>query len=125
MRVGRESQCFCGSVRNSNHDYFWGYPSLAKMFLRNVDDQILSAKSEVRASPALHIFRGRLREGGNDNRQRNRGVAVHIGSQRAAAQFSVYQRFIKRDGTRPAAWVRRIGRNLNCVLVTVNLLFED
>src|SRR5204863_10214507 len=75
--------------------------------------------------PYLHIFRGGLRGRGDDCWQSDGGVAVHVGSQSAAFQFSVNQRFIEGHDNRTPTGMGSIGSDLNRVLVSVNLLFED
>src|SRR5438128_10962160 len=44
---------------------------------------------------------------------------------RAASELAVNQPLVERDGVGTAAWMRRIRRDLNCVLVTVMMVFED
>ena len=61
----------------------------------------------------------------DDNRQGDRRVAVHISRKRAAPKFAEDQRLVESHGARAAAGMRRVGGNLNRVLMTVHLLLED
>src|SRR5258708_5505044 len=92
---------------------------------RYFDDQVLTAEGKVWPAAAFHVLRGRLRKGGNDNRQRYGRVAIYVRGQRATSQLAVHQRLIKRDGAAAPAAVGRVGGDLNRVLVAVNLLLED
>src|SRR2546425_7455685 len=98
---------------------------LANILLRNVDNQIFAGKGEVWTAASFHVFGGCLRERGDHNRQRDCCVAIHERSQRAAAKLAIDQRFVEGDGGRAAARMRRVGRELNRVLVAVNLLLEN
>src|SRR5258708_28934206 len=95
------------------------------LVLRHFDRQVFAGEDEIRPAAAFHEFRGGLRERGDDDWQSDGRVAVDVSSQRPAPELAVNQRFIKRDGTRTATGMRRVSGDLNRVLVTVDLLFEN
>src|SRR5713226_2913274 len=102
-----------------------GYCQPRKDHLGHFDGQVLAGEDEIRPAAAFHELRGGLRERGDDDWQSDRRVAVDVSGERAASELAVNQRFIKCDGARPATWMRRIGGDLNRVLVTVDLLLEN
>src|SRR5512141_296630 len=95
-----------------------GVSDLAKILLRDVDNQVLSGEGEVRAAAAFHVLGRGLRQGGNDDGQSDGRVTIHISGKRAAAQFSINKRFVERDGARSAAGMRRVGGKLNRVFMS-------
>src|SRR6266849_150248 len=90
------------------------------VILRHFDRQVFARKDEIWPAAAFHKLRGGLRERGDDDWQRDRRVAVDVGSERATPELAVNQRFVKRNGARTATRMRRVGGDLNRVFVAVN-----
>ena len=78
MRVWPESQYFSGAAREVKRAGGEDVVVLANILLRHVDNQIFAGKSEVRTATALHVLGRCLRKRGDQDWQRDGGVAIHV-----------------------------------------------
>src|SRR2546423_41655 len=86
--------------------------------LRYFDREVLAHEDEVGALAPLHVFGRGLREGGDEDGERDGGVAVDVGGGRAALELAEDERLVVGVGARAASVRGLLGGNLYGVLVS-------